>query len=98
MIIEVQRGLGDIDGDPITEPMLSDEMLLVRGKAEMNAHAHPIVHHNLDVIYRDGLRLGQLVSVSDPATAESYKAKITGIRIRYIRGQIEANIQCEQPQ
>ena len=97
MIIEVYRNDGSLIGDPITETMLSDDALIVRGRAEMNANAHALIHHDLSVIYQDGFRLGQLVDVIDPASVEPYKAKITGIQIRFQNGLIETNLSLEQP-
>lgn len=79
MAIEVYRGAGDHNGQPITAPLLSDDMLIVRGRAEMNAHAHRFVEHSGELMFRPGMRLGQLVQLPDPTTTNAVIAKVTGI-------------------
>lgn len=81
MIVEVYRGTGDRTGQPIASPLLSDDMLIVRGRAEMNANAHAVTEHFGDVIFRQGMRLGQLVESPDITSADAIRAKITGISI-----------------
>lgn len=96
MIIECYRGAGDRSGSPITEPMLSDTALIERGRAEMNANAHPISEVHLDVVFRPGLRVGQLIEASDPASAAPYRARITGVQIRASPADIEATLTVER--
>lgn len=97
MIIEVYRGDGLREGAPIVEPLLSDDALLARGIAEMEANAHACNRVELEVVFRPGLRLGQLVEVSDPSAARPYRAKLTGIQISVSQGAIETRINLEQP-
>ncbi len=79
--IEVFRGPGDRTGAPITSPLLSDDMLIVRGRAEMNANAHAVTEHNGEIVFRPGMALGQLAEVPDISSAAPVRAKITGISI-----------------
>jgi hypothetical protein len=81
MDIEVYRGAGDRTGSPIITPLLSDNMLIVRGRAEMNANAHAVTEHSGEVIFRPGMRLGQLAELPDITSTSSIRAKITGISI-----------------
>lgn len=81
MDIEVYRNAGDRSGAPITAPLLSDDMLIVRGRAEMNAHAHAVTEHTGEVIFRPGIRLGQLVESPDITSTNGVRSKITGISI-----------------
>jgi hypothetical protein len=83
MDIEVYRGAGDRTGSPIITPLLSDDMLIVRGRAEMNAnaHAHAVTEHSGEVIFRPGMRLGQLAESPDITSTSSIRSKITGISI-----------------
>ncbi|MFN3980156.1 MAG: hypothetical protein ACK4SA_07225 [Caldilinea sp.] len=97
MIIEVYRGDGQREGQPIIEPLLSDDALIHRGRAEMNAHAHAMNRVDLSVVFRPGFRLGQLVEVSDPSSARAYRAKVTGIQIRVTQAAIETRVNLEQP-
>lgn len=97
MIIEVYRGLGTRQGTPVIEPLLSDEVLIQRGIAEMDVHAQAFNRVDMAVVFRPGLRLGQLIEASDPSSATPYRAKITGISISVIEALIEANLTLEQP-
>ncbi len=97
MIIEVYRGDGQREGSPITEPLLSDEALIQRGIAEMDAHAQAMNQVELSVVFRPGLRLGQLVEVSDPTMATPYRAKIIGIQITLNGDDIDTRLTLEQP-
>lgn len=97
MIIEVYRGDGAREGPPIVEPLLSDDALIHRGVAEMDAHAHALDHVEMTVVFRPGLRLGQIIEASDPARAAPYRAKITGIQITVSEAAIDARLTLERP-
>lgn len=97
MIIEVYRGDGLREGTPIVEPLLSDEALLQRGVAEMDANAHPFNRVEMAVIYQPGFRLGQIVEATDPSTANAYRAKVTGIQITVSEAAIDTQLTLEQP-
>lgn len=97
MIIEVYRGLGSRPGTPIIEPLLSDDALIQRGIAEMDANAHVFNRVDLAVVFRPGLRLGQIIEASDPSSTTPYRAKITGISITVSEALIETNLTLEQP-
>ena len=97
MILSVYRGDGLREGAPIVEPLLSDEALLQRGMAEMDAHAHPFNQVEMEVVFRPGLRLGQIVEATDPSVSTPYRAKVTGIQITVTEASIETTLNLEQP-
>lgn len=97
MIIEVYRGLGSRPGMPIIESLLSDDALIQRGIAEMDANAQAFNRIDMAVIFRPGLRLGQIIEASDPSSTTPYRAKITGISITVSEALIETNLTLEQP-
>ncbi len=97
MILSVYRGDGLREGMPLVEPLLSDEALLQRGIAEMDAHAHAFNQIEMEVVFRPGFRLGQIVEATDPSTARAYRAKITGIQISVTEAAIDTRINLEQP-
>lgn len=97
MIVEVYRGDGAREGSPIVELLLSDDALVQRGTAEMDANAHPFNRVELAVVFRPGFRLGQIVEATDPSTARPYRAKVTGIQITVSEAAIETRINLEQP-
>ncbi len=97
MIIEVYRHDGTREGPPIVEPLLSDEALIQRGMAEMDAHAHAFNQIEMAVVFRPGFRLGQIIEATDPSTARPYRAKVTGIQISVSEAVIETHLTLEQP-
>ena len=96
-VIEVYRGDGSNQGAPIVEPLLSDDALLQRGIAEMNANSHAFNRVEMGVVFRPGFRLGQIVESTDPSTAIAYRAKVTGIEITVAEALIETRLNLEQP-
>ena len=97
MIIEVYRDDGTREGSPIVEPLLSDDALIQRGVAEMDANAHACNQIEMAVVFRPGFRLGQIIEATDPSTARPYRAKVTGIQITVSEAAIDANLTLEQP-
>ena len=97
MIIEVYRHDGSREGSPIVEPLLADETLIHRGTAEMDANAHAFNQIDMEVVFRPGLRLGQIVEAMDPSAATPYRGKITGIQISVTDTAIETHLTLEQP-
>jgi len=97
MILSVYRGDGLREGAPIVEPLLADDALIQRGLAEMDAHAHAFNQIEMEVVFRPGFRLGQIVEATDPSTASPYRAKVTGIQIRVSEAAIETTLNLEQP-
>ena len=97
MIIEVYRGEGRREGAPILEPLLSDDALIHRGVAEMDANAHALNRIAMNVVFRPGLRLGQIVEATDPSTARPYRAKVVGVQITVADGVIDTQLTLEQP-
>jgi hypothetical protein len=98
VIIEVYRGDGLREGPPINEPLLADDALIHRGRAEMDANAHAFNRVEMAVVFRPGLRLGQIVEATDPSSAGAYRAKVTGIQITVTEASIDTRINLEQPQ
>lgn len=97
MIVEVYRGDGLREGSPIVEPLLSDDVLIHRGVAEMDANAHSFNRVELAVVFRPGFRLGQIVEATDPSTSSPYRAKVTGIQITVSEADIQTHLNLEQP-
>ena len=96
-VIEVYRDDGLRSGTPVLDPLLSDEALLTRGIAEMDRHAHAFNQIDMAVVFRPGLRLGQLIEAIDPASPAPYRARITGIQIAVSEALIETRLTLEQP-
>ncbi len=97
MIIEAYRGAGDRQGQPIIEPLLADNALIHRGRAEMDANAHELNQVQLSIVFRPGVRLGHLIEAIDPSSATPYRGKITGMQITVRGAEIEHRIDVEVP-
>lgn len=81
--IVVFRGVGDKKGQDIVEALLSSTSAkLERGRVELDEHAMPIQTVTMDVTYRPGVRLGQLVEVHDSTQGKSWRGKIAGITLK----------------
>ncbi len=104
MDVEFYRGNGKRLGSPIVTPLLSNDMLIVRGRAEMNANAHRYIDHDGEVIFRKGMRLGQLCESPDLVSVKGVRSKLTGIAISIAftegadpRLEMSVNIKLRQP-
>lgn len=74
------RGDGEKEGDPIVDPLLtSDAVAVSRGRAELDRQYLPTKTYEVDVLYRNDLRLGQLLEVHDLLFNETWYGKLLGI-------------------
>ena len=93
--IEVYRDAGDRPGAPLIEPLLGDEVLIERGRAELDRHAHQPQEVDLDVIFRAGLRLGDLCEIADAAAAGPRRGRLTGISLSFDGATIDCRLALE---
>lgn len=78
--IFVQRDDGLQRGPDIIDPLLTTvEACIARGRCALDEQAQPSQEVELEIVYRTGLRLGMLVTVSDLLSGRTYYGKITGI-------------------
>jgi hypothetical protein len=95
--IECYRGAGDRVGAPIVEPVLAASVLVDRGRAEMDAHAHRMQRVEADVVYQPGLTIGQLIALDDPIGTAPRRAKIVGMSVSFTDGRIDCALSLEAP-
>lgn len=96
--IEVYRDHGNHPGPDILEPLIGNESAaLVRGKAELDAHAQPIQTVRLVIPHRPGIRLGQLVKVTDARQGPAWIGKVTGIEHRQDGKAVLTTLNLERP-
>ena len=98
--VEVYRGAGDRTGAEISEPLLgsSTAAALSRGRAELDASAHPRLTTTLELVApRLDLRLGELIAVSDPAQGREWRGKIVGIKHTTAPGSPPTVLNVERP-
>jgi len=96
--IEVYRGEGSQPGPDMLEPLIGSEAAaLVRGRAALDAHAHPVQSVRLVIPYRPGLRLAQLVRVTDARQGPAWTAKITGLEHRLDGQTVLTALNLERP-
>ncbi len=78
--IIVQRSPADKCGDDIVDPLISTvSVALNRGRNELDAQAEPSRVIRYTIIYRSGLRAGQIIEVHDGLRGVSFRAKLVGI-------------------
>lgn len=81
--IVVFRGVGDRKGQDIIDAILSSTTAkLERGRVEMDEHDKPAQTVSMEVVYRPGLRRGQLVEVNDSTQGGSWRGKIVEVTHR----------------
>jgi len=97
MIIEVYRGAGERRCQPVTEPLLADNVLIHRGRAEMDAHAHALNRVTLSLVFRPGMRLGQLVEMPSPVSASPQRGKVVGMQMVIEATDIRQVVDVEVP-
>jgi len=95
MIIEVYRGAGERRGQPVTEPLLADNALIHRGRAEMDAHAHAITRITLSLVFRPEVRLGQLVEMPSLVSASPQRGKVIGVQVEISATEIRQVVDVE---
>jgi hypothetical protein len=97
MIVEVYRDAGDMPGAAIDAPMLSDDALIHRGRAELDAHAHAVYDVDMDIVCLPSLRLGHLLDTLDVSTNRHLRGRVTGISIQITNTDITTQIKMEAP-
>jgi hypothetical protein len=85
--VVTMRYAGDRVGDDIVDSLLStDEAKVERGRAELDSSAQPMQEVTLGLVYRAGVRLGQLAEIHDGTQGASYRAKVTSVSYRVVSG------------
>ncbi len=98
MMITAYRGDGLRPApQPIVEPLLADDALLHRARAELDANAHALTEVSLSVLPRTGLGLGQLASTMDVASGTLQIGRITGIGIEANGTSLQTTVTLEVP-
>lgn len=76
----VVRGTGDSPGEDIVDGLLTEDIVaLSRGRMELDA-AQSNQNVTLTIVYKTGVRQGQLVEVYDRLVGASWRGKIVGIQ------------------
>ncbi len=93
----VQRSPADSQGNDIVDSLLTTQAAaLRRGRNELDAKATAKTENRYQIIYRSGIRGGQLVQVIDDFRGTSFKAKVIGIHHSVSGGQALTDITIEK--
>ncbi len=96
--IIVKRGAGIRPGADIIDPLLTTVgACLARGQMELDEHHEGLQSVTLEVIYRDGLLLGQIVEVYDEYEHTVYYGKITGISHAFQQSVLTTTLKLVRP-
>ncbi len=90
--ILVVRGDQPVDGPDVTDPLVSDMAAAhARGKFEIDRHSQtkPV---QLKVVFRQGLRTGQLIEVLDGLQGLTWRGQITALDIAVEGQELTANL------
>lgn len=95
--IYVQRYGGDRPGRDIVDELIGSlPVALARGRNELDEHAQYTQVVSLEAVYRDGLRLGQLVYCNDVVRG-FWAGKIVGISHSWSDGVLLTRLQVKRP-
>jgi hypothetical protein len=96
--IFVQRGAGDLRGLDIVDPLILELGVgLARGRTELDSHSVLQQTVRIGVMFRTGIRLGQLAEVHDSLQGVSWKGKITGISHKIENGKVTTMLDVLRP-
>lgn len=96
--IVVLRYLGDKKGQEVVDTLLfGTEAKLARGRAELDQNALPQQPVTMTIVYRPGLRLGQLVEVLDSTQGQVWRGKITKISHHITETNHTTDIEVQRP-
>jgi hypothetical protein len=78
--VVVRRGDGLHQGDDIIDPLIKVlPVALARGRNELDERASGFQQVDVTVPFRTGLRLGQVVQVTEQLLGETWYGKLSGI-------------------
>ena len=97
MSVEVFRYAGDKVADPIVQPLLDDASLVELGRFLMDQNAQQHSKITAAISYRGGLKLGDLISLPNPAQSSQMKAKLVGIALQFSSGMATQTLTLERP-
>lgn len=96
--VVVVRGIGDRKGQDIVDALLADTSAKIeRGRVELDEHDKPSQDVTLEIVYRPGLRLGQLVEVHDSVQGVSWRGKIVEIAHRITIASHTTELRISRP-
>lgn len=96
--IIVQRNAGNMQGEDIIDPLLTTlDVCLVRGRMELDEACEALQPIALDVLYRDGVRCGQVVEVFDEFFGEVWYGKIIGISHQFSGVELTTSLKVAKP-
>lgn len=98
IIIEVYRDAGDRRGNDVVDPLIGSVPCAVeRGRVEMDAQAHPRTKVTMTIVYRSGLRPGQLVKAMD-LDGTWYIGMVTGVAHNLVAGKCTTTLTIDKPE
>ena len=85
-------------GDTIVDALLSNKTFAIhRGRQEMEANAQQYMTVDLDVIYRDGINVGDPIRVSEYINSPYLYSKVTDISYRIDSGSVSMKVNTRRP-
>jgi hypothetical protein len=95
--IVVIRDPGDVSGEDVVSPLISSlEVALSRGRQEIEKHAQA-KSVSLKVVWRPGVRKGQIVEVSDPIQGPVWRGVVLGLSHVVDGPEVYSVLDVEQP-
>jgi len=94
----VRRDSGLIRGEDIIDPLITTlPVALARGRIELDDQNSGFQEVDIQVVYRTGLRLGQIIQVNENLFGQTWYGKITGLTHTYSNGEAITTIRLKKP-
>lgn len=95
--IIVIRGAGDIEGEPIIDPLIGTAAVAIqRGRNVLDSKSATKQSIDLTTIFDPTSAIGDLIKVDDMETPEVYKAKVTSIRHNIDQGEAVTDLRLDR--
>ena len=95
--IIVIRGNGDIDCEPIIDPLIGNAAVAIeRGRNVLDSKSTTKQAIDADTIFDATSAIGDLYKVEDIETPEIYKAKVVSIRHNIVEGEAITTLRLDR--
>ncbi len=96
--IVVRRGDGLHVGESIIDPLIvTIAVALARGRNELDERASGLQGVDLEIPFRQGLRLGQLIEVTETLFGQVWYGKVTGLSHSYSNTEAVTTVRLVRP-
>lgn len=95
--IQLKRGSGDKEAPEIRDTMItSNAVAILKGTAFLNESWYLSRKRDITASYKEGIRPGKLILISDSIYGLNSKARVLGVTIEIDRGIVSSSIETAE--